>query len=401
MMEEFTRVFGIAFASWLSWYLLDRYRWYNRVIKNNPRTASLITVKIKNSSSETEEKKISNTKVLAPRCSLRQYIRYLYLACVPYAWSVPIKYLKQIFLRQFKNKLTEYEKRQRLAKMVLETSLVLGFHSRDDSEQYFFQYKNFKMPSTKRNKTEYYYVNQCEVLIKRDKLKNLVLEKVNVNNKNLDQMNEMFSFLNTLWCVYTHTLTHVTAGNVAEMNIDQVQSNKSLPEEFKRSIDDMHSVVSGMNESANHYPADIWGISRQNLQLILGYNSVQQIEHHQSIIRCCSVSKFVDFTMKAKKVFTKYLGDTGLSITTLSANTIFHSIDHYNMGKYFLHDSENKSFHGIDSRMITSLLGDLNYDIGKWQAMKYSKCETWRNIYQELALIDKELAEKTHMFVSV
>ena len=105
--------------------------------------------------------------------------------------------------------------------------------------------------------------------------------------------------------------------------------------------------------------------------------------------------------MKARTIFRKHLKFSNAVVSALTANTIFHSIDHYNMGKYFLHESKEKKFKGIDARMITSILGDLNYDIGCWQGMKYSKCQTWRSIYQELRDIDKELADRSHMFVSV
>ena len=156
-----------------------------------------------------------------------------------------------------------------------------------------------------------------------------------------------------------------------------------------------------MNESANHYPADIWGITRLNLQTILGYNSVRSMGCHQKILLCAGVSKFVSFTMKARGVYQKHLNKYGVNISTLSANTIFHSLDHYNMGKYYFHDNERKQFLGIDSGIITSILGDLNYDFGRWQGMKYTKYKVWREIYAELKNIDEDLADKTHMFISV
>ena len=54
------------------------------------------------------------------------------------------------------------------------------------------------------------------------------------------------------------------------------------------------------------------------------------------------------------------------------------------MGKYFLHESKEKKFKGTDARMLASILVDLNYDVGRWQAMKHSECQTWRSIYNEL-----------------
>ena len=51
--------------------------------------------------------------------------------------------------------------------------------------------------------------------------------------------------------------------------------------------------------------------------------------------------------------------------------------------------------------MITSILSNSNYNIACGQVLKYSKCRTWRSIYNELRDIDKELADRSHMFVSV
>jgi len=113
------------------------------------------------------------------------------------------------------------------------------------------------------------------------------------------------------------------------------------------------------------------------------------------------ISNFVSFTMQARKVFAKHLSHTGLCISTLSANTIFHSIDHYNLDKYMVNERKEKSYLGIDSRLITTLLGKLNYDFGRWQGMRYTKYATWRAIYLELKEIDSYLADKVHMFVSV
>ena len=71
------------------------------------------------------------------------------------------------------------------------------------------------------------------------------------------------------------------------------------------------------------------------------------------------------------------------------------------MRKYFLHESKEKKFKGTDARMLASILVDLNYNVGRWQAMKHSECETWRSIYNELRDIDKEVADRSHIFVSV
>ena len=38
--------------------------------------------------------------------------------------------------------------------------------------------------------------------------------------------------------------------------------------------------------------------------------------------------------------------------------------------------------------MITSILSNSNYNIACGQVLKYSKCRTWRSIYNELRDID-------------
>ena len=399
-MEQLPLVAASLVFIWLLWYVYDRYRWYATIIKNNPKDVLLTPVLTEKTSRSYKKYSPDHDRVVAPYCSFRQYLKYLQLVCFPFVWSIPIKFVKEIYSRQFVSKLSVYEKRQRLAKMVLETSLVLGFDKMEDGK-YVFKFHSFLMPSQNNSDAKYHHVNECVIVVEVNDDDVTVLTDIVVNKKHLQNINQMFSFLNTLWCVYTHTLTHIQAGNIAEINTNIVQHRSDFSDDFKESIDNMHAVVSGMNESANHYPADVWGIPRKQLQIILGHNGVHQIENHHTIVKCFQISEFVNFTMKARRVFSKYLGDSGLSISTLAANTIFHSIDHYNMGKYFLHEATEKEYRGIDSRMITSLLGELNYDIGKWQGMKYSPSTIWQNVYGELKLINPELADKVHMFVSV
>ena len=317
---------------------------------------------------------------------------------MPYVWSLPIKVAKEIYSRQFGSKLSEHDKRLRLAKMVLETSLVLGFRKKED-RNYVFKYHSFLIASRDLSNADYHFVNECIITISVNEDDVPVLINIIVDGTHLECINQMFSFLIILSSVYAHTLTHVQAGNIAEINTNIVKHRLDLSEDFMQSIDDMHAVVSGMNEAATYYPADILGISQKHLAVILGHNSVQQICSHHTIVQCCHISEYVNFTMKARKVFSKYLGDS-ISISTLAANTLFYSIDHYNIDKYFLHDSEEKIYQGISASIFTSIFGHLNYDIGRWQGMKYNQSTEWKNIYRELKLINAELAEHVHMFVS-
>ena len=395
-------MFIILFLISLIWYLRRRYLWYQNVISRNPKRATLYPVLTKSMvmSDEFTQSKYPSPKVIAPYCTFKQYIRYLYLSCIPYGWSVPIKFLVEMISRISSSKLSEIQKRERLAKMVLETSLVLGFVNARGINVYIFQYENFRLPAKVKDGSDYYHVDRCTIEIVNHK-GTTILRKLIINKEKVTSLDEMFAILNTIWCVYTHTMTHIQAGNIAEINLSQIQNDKDISTDFKSTIDDMHAAVAGMNESANHYPADIWGITRKNLQIILGFNSTQKIRNHQNIIKCYELSNFIRFSLKARAIFRKHLKFSNAVISALTANTIFHSIDHYNMGKYFLHESQEKKFKGIDARMITSILGDLNYDIGCWQGMKYSKCRKWRAIYNELRDIDKELADRSHMFVSV
>ena len=164
----------------------------------------------------------------------------------------------------------------------------------------------------------------------------------------------------------------------------------------------MHSTVANINEAANYYPADALGISRKSLQHILGHNSQRHILNHQKIIECSKISHWVSFSLKARKIFQKHLASTDIPLTVLTANTIFHSLDHYNLAKYFLQlDDQPKTIFGCDVRLFTALFTDVNYDFGHWQKMKHTCCEVWKDIYKELYKIDPYLADKVDLFVTV
>lgn len=394
-------IFTALVASFLIWYSRQRYQWFRTVMNKNPLFATLrpiIAATPRSDGRESYGTIEAPLHLIAPKADFRQYLKYLYLACLPYIWSTPIKVTQEYWSRLFKCKLSMEDKRRRLAKMVLETSLVLLFEEKTEDGRFRFGCQNCLLPSKEGDS---YHVKVCEFYIGLDEEERPMVLELSVNGDPIESIDSMFAFLNTLWCVYTHTLTHIEAGNIAELNIKDVKDNESLTLEFKSSIDDMHSAVTGMNESANHYPADIWGISRKNLQIVLGYNSHRQIHNHRNIVQCIKISDFVAFSMKARRVFQKHLSHTGVSISTLSANTLFHSIDHYNIGKYMIHEQKRKTFLGIDARMITTLLGRLNYDFGRWQGMQYTKYATWRAVYLDLHEIDPYLADKVHMFVSV
>ena len=95
--------------------------------------------------------------MFAPRCTFRQYLKYTWLVWLPFIWSVPLKFLVLLFKFQFRSKLSDSEKRQRLAKMVLETSLVLGFRMKEEGERYLFTYERFRMPTKECNKKAFEY----------------------------------------------------------------------------------------------------------------------------------------------------------------------------------------------------------------------------------------------------
>ena len=69
-----------------------------------------------------------------------------------------------MYYRQFRSKLSVYEKRQRLAKIVLETSIVLGFHKKED-RNYIIKFRSFLMPCRDISAMECYFVNECLINI--------------------------------------------------------------------------------------------------------------------------------------------------------------------------------------------------------------------------------------------
>ena len=322
-------------------FICEKYIFYINHIETNTKCIRFTPVKTKTMTQKYKQHIGGFEKLLAPYCNFRQYLRYLWLAYLPYVWSVPIKISRVIYFRQFRSELSEHEKRKRLAKIVLETSVVLGFHKKED-RNYVFKYHSFLLPSRDLSNADLHFINECVINISLNDDDVPVLINIVVDGTHLQSINKMFSFLHMLFAVYTHTLTHDQAANIAEFNTNIVKHRLEISEDFKQSIDDMHAAVSGINEAANYYPADIWSISRKHLAAIIGHNSVQQICNHETIAQCSKISEYVNFTMKARKVFSKYLGGSGISISTLAANTIFHSIDHYNMDKYFLYDSEEK-----------------------------------------------------------
>ena len=58
--------------------------------------------------------------------------------------------------------------------------------------------------------------------------------------------------------------------------------------------------------------------------------------------------------MKQELLFRKHLTFSNAVTSALTANTTFHSIDHYNMGKYFLNESKEKRFKANDLVYIES-----------------------------------------------
>ena len=42
-----------------------------------------------------------------------------------------------------------------------------------------------------------------------------------------------------------------------------------------------------------------------------------------------------------------------------------------------------------------------SYDVLHYQRMKYTKDRNWRNVYDELAAVNREYADKVDMFIAV
>ena len=64
----------------------------------------------------------------------------------------------------------------------------------------------------------------------------------------------------------------------------------------------MRAAMTGMNDSATHYPFGIWGKSRKNLQIILGFNSSQKVRNHENIITQKMRFSFKDFFRKSDQI---------------------------------------------------------------------------------------------------
>lgn len=348
--------------------------------------------------SKGDESTKPQSKISVPGCNYKQYLKYLRLVYLPYLWSVPFKILKEMYERKFESKLSDYDKRVRLATMVLETSLVMAFDKVENGNSYVFRYKNIKLPAsdwTLQNQMEYIIT----VLASERSLP--VLEKISINGTYVEDYNEMFALLCALCSTYTHVLTHVQASMIADNNNNSLQNNTDLSESFKESVDNMHAAVAGINEAVNYYPADVLGQPQTSFQQAAADNSTQSLQNHQNIVHCAKISNFVRFALKAREIYAKHFRHTGISTSVLLANTVFHSLDHYNLGKYFPRDSEEKMHNGIDYRLFTSLFVDLNFDLGHWQKIKHSKCKIWQSVFQELRLVDEELADHVHLFLSV
>lgn len=227
-------VFITLFLTWLIWYLRERYLWYQNVISQNPKRASLNPVQTNSMemNDKLAEPKYSSPKCLAPYCTFKQISRLS------------------------SSKLNEMQKRKRFANMVLEISLVLSFSEVQDIGVYIFQYKNFRIPGKVKNGNDYCHVDCCTIKIVKHE-GTTILKRLIINKEKVTSLDEMFAILHLIFCVHTHTITHIAAGNIAEINVNQIQNGGDLSEDFKKTIDDMHAAVSGMNESANHYAADI------------------------------------------------------------------------------------------------------------------------------------------------
>ena len=205
--------------------------------------------------------------------------------------------------------------------MVLKISLVLSFSKVQDISVYIFQYKNFRIPGKVKNGNDYCHVDCCTIKIVKHE-GTTILKRLIINKEKVTSLDEMFAILHLIFCVYLHTITHIAAGNIAEINVNQIQNGGDLSADFKKTIDDMHAAVSGMNESANHYAADIQGMTRKNLQKILGFNIPQKIRNHQNIIKFSEISNFIQFTMKARAVFRKHMKFSNAATSPLTVNRI-------------------------------------------------------------------------------
>ena len=86
-------------------------------------------------------------------------------------------------------------------------------------------------------------LSRCDVVIKVDEDNVPHLRDIILDGNCMVELGEMCAFLNTLWCVYTHTLTHIQAGNICDINNAGVVDGDGGG--LKESMDDMHAAASG------------------------------------------------------------------------------------------------------------------------------------------------------------
>ena len=161
-------VFTTLFASFLIWFSRQRYQWFRTVMNKNPLFATLRPIIAASQTSDDGETYGTNEAplhLIAPKADFRQYLKYLYLACLPYIWSTPIKVAQEYWSRLFECKLSMDDKRRRLAKMVLETSLVLLFEEKTEDGRFRFGCQNCLLPSKEGDS---YHVKRCEFYIGLD-----------------------------------------------------------------------------------------------------------------------------------------------------------------------------------------------------------------------------------------
>ena len=144
------------------------------------------------------------------------------LVFLPYVWSTPIKLIQEFGSRMFKSKLTLVEKRHRLAKMVLETSLVLLYDRKSSDGILFFIARNVILPSKSDSLK---HIKKCTFSVRATSgnTKIPIFDDLVVNGEEITDINECFAFLNLLCSLYTHTLIHCEAANIADVNLTKIK----------------------------------------------------------------------------------------------------------------------------------------------------------------------------------
>lgn len=94
-------MFVILFLIYFSCYLRRRSLSYQNVISRYLKGATLQPVLTKSVeiSDEFTEPKYPSPKVISPNYTFKQYIKYLYSSCIPYGWSLRIKFLTEMILK--------------------------------------------------------------------------------------------------------------------------------------------------------------------------------------------------------------------------------------------------------------------------------------------------------------